>query len=110
MLKTNTQHLFLASYGAECYRDSFPTLKINIRHLFLASYGAECCYRDLFPDLPTFPILAENFCFLFIIYDFPPLSIIFRKNEIIDKCTCTCLQRKMAAYKLKLDSAGYDRI
>ena len=46
----------------------------------------------------------------FIIYDFPPLSIIFRKNEIIDKCTCTCLQRKMAAYKLKLDSAGYDRI
>ena len=25
----------LASYGAECYRHSFPTLKTNIRHLFL---------------------------------------------------------------------------
>ena len=24
----------LASYGAECYRHSFPTLKTNTRHLF----------------------------------------------------------------------------
>ena len=32
----------LASYGAECYHHSFPTLKTNTRHLFLASYGAEC--------------------------------------------------------------------
>ena len=31
-------------------------------------------------DLPTFPILAENFRFFFIIYDFPPLSIIFWKK------------------------------
>ena len=33
----------LASYGAECYHHSFPTLKTNTQHLFLASYGAECC-------------------------------------------------------------------
>ena len=32
-------------------------------------------------DLPTFPILAENFLFKNIIYDFPPLSIIFQKND-----------------------------
>ena len=49
-LKTNTRHLFLASYGAECSRHSFPTLKTNTRHLFLASYGAEC-YRHSFPTL-----------------------------------------------------------
>ena len=24
----------LASYGAECYRHSFPTVKANTRHLF----------------------------------------------------------------------------
>ena len=34
--------VILASYGAECYHHSFPTLKTNSRHLFLASYGAEC--------------------------------------------------------------------
>ena len=51
-LKTNTQHLFLASYGAECYRHSFPTLKTNTRHLFLASYRAEC-YRHSFLTLKT---------------------------------------------------------
>ena len=59
------------------------------------------------PNLSDF---GGKFPLFLIIYDFPPLSIIFRKNEIIDKCTCTCLQQKMAAYKLKLDSAGYDRI
>ena len=51
-LKTNTRHLFLASYGAECYRHSFPTLKTNTQHLFLALYGAEC-YRHSFPTLKT---------------------------------------------------------
>ena len=38
---SRTRHLFLASYGAECYRVSFPTLKTNTQHLFLPSYGAE---------------------------------------------------------------------
>ena len=51
-LKRNTRHLFLASYGAECSRHSFPTLKRNTRHLFLASYGAECS-RHSFPTLKT---------------------------------------------------------
>ena len=61
-------------------------------------------------DLPTFPILAENFSFFKLITIFRSCPLFSEKNEIIDKCTCTCLQRKMAAYKLKLDSAGYDRI
>ena len=49
-LKTNTRHLFLASYGAECCRHSIPTLKTNTQHLFLASYGAECLYRHSIPN------------------------------------------------------------
>ena len=50
--KTNTRYFILASYRAECYRHSFPTLKTNTQHLFLASYGAEC-YRHSFPTLKT---------------------------------------------------------
>ena len=44
----------LASYGAECYRHSFPTFISKDKHLtfILASYGAEC-YRHSFPTLKT---------------------------------------------------------
>ena len=80
----------------------------NCGRYFTDEFGTAAAVGDDRP--PNLSDFGGKFLFFFIIYDFPPLSIIFRKNEIIDKCACTCLQRKMAAYKLKLDSAGYDRI
>ena len=49
---TNTQYLFLASYRAECYRHSFPTLRQTRNIYFLASYGVEC-YRHSVLTLKT---------------------------------------------------------
>ena len=40
-IKDKHPTFILASHETECYRHSFPTLMTNTQHLFLASYGAE---------------------------------------------------------------------
>ena len=49
---TNTRHLFLASYGAECYRHSFLTFRPN----FLSRYAPDCTI--LSPKMQKLPTVT----------------------------------------------------
>ena len=51
-LMTNTRHLFLASYGAECYRHSFQTFRPN----FLSRYAPDCTI--LSPKMQKLPTVG----------------------------------------------------